>query len=98
MSDRSEVTLIHQRTVQVSAKTYDVLTGRLVWSQTYTSQPEAKNVYTEYTGSSFVGSVAISLANSFVKGRTSSRFPEAPRATDAVVAAFRRIGEQMFDR
>lgn len=98
VTDRSEVTLIHQRTVQVSAKTYDIVTGRLVWAQTYTSQPESKKMFTEYTGSSFVGSVAISLANSFVKGRTASSFPEAPRATEAVVATFRRIGEQMFDR
>lgn len=98
LSDRSEVTLISERTVQVSAKTYDTLTGRLVWSQTYTSKPQATRTFTKYTGSSIVGSAAISLANSFVRGRTSSEFPDYPRKSDAVLATFRRIGEQMFDR
>ncbi|MBX2823764.1 MAG: hypothetical protein KTR33_03480 [Gammaproteobacteria bacterium] len=98
LTDRREVALIHQRSVQVSARVYDVFSGRQVWSEYYTSKPEAKNVYVEYTGSSFVGSVATSLANSFVKGRAASRFPAPPREADAVAATFRRIGQRLFKR
>jgi len=98
LTDRREVALIHQREVQVATQVYDLVNGGLVWSEYYTSKPEAKNVYVEYTGSSFVGSVANSLANSFVKGRTASRFPAAPREADAVLATFRRIGQQIFQR
>jgi len=98
LTDRRGVTLIHQREVAVSAKTYDVVSGRLVWSGHYTSKPENKNEYIEYTGSSFVGSVAISLANSIVTGRSASHFPAAPREINAVVATFKAIGREMLTR
>lgn len=95
LNDRREVTLIHQREAKVSAHLYDTYTGRLAWQGTYESKPETKRAYTEYTGSSFVGSLAISLANSFVQGRGASRFPNPPDVIETFEAAFRRIASEV---
>lgn len=94
--DQREMTLMHERAVQVSATTFDLHGGRQVWSGAFASKPVSKRVYTEYVGSSFSGSIASMLSNSFVNGRSSKKHPDAPRSVIAIRETFKSIARDMF--
>lgn len=94
--DQRRMTLFHERTVAVSATTFDLQEARVVWSGSFISKPASSRVYTEYTGSSFSGSVAAMLANSFVNGRASTRYPDAPGSVQAIRKTFKNIGRELL--
>lgn len=96
--DQRRMTLLHERSVKVSATTVDLLDGGVVWQNQYISKPVAKREYTEYTGSSFSGSVAAMLANSFVNGRSSTAHPDAPRSVQAIRETFKKIAREFAPR
>jgi len=89
--DQRRMTLLHERSVKVSATTVDLSLGQVVWQGSFISKPVARREYTEYTGSSFSGSVAAMLANSFVNGRSSTNHPDAPRSVQAIRETFKEI-------
>ncbi len=91
LNDRMQVTLSHRRHVVVSATVYNIYTGDLAWQRAFESIPEATNSYVEYSGSSFAGSVAAQVANSFVNGRRVDRHPPAPNENTAIREAVREI-------
>lgn len=98
LSDRQQVTLMHRRSVEVAARVYDLTTGNEVWSGAYVSEPANQTSYTEYTGSSFTGSMATLLTNSFTNGRSAKKYPPAPSATEALREAFSTIAAAVAGR
>lgn len=93
LSDKQKITLLHQRTVQISARAYDIESGSETWSGSFISQPINRYSYTEYTGSSITGAMATRFANSFINGRSGKKYPPAPRASDSIREAFKSIAK-----
>lgn len=98
LSDRQQVTLLHRRTVEVAARVYDLTTGLEVWSGAFVSEPANRTSYTDYTGSSFTGSMATLLTNSFTNGRSAKQYPPAPSAIEALREAFSTIAAAIAGR
>jgi len=75
LTDRERVVLSTVREMQMRASMINVATGNVFWSRTYRSTPASETSYTHYSGSSFSGSLAASLANTMTNGL---RVPEGP--------------------
>lgn len=95
LNDRVQVTLAHRRHVVMSAQIYELPGGNLAWQKAFESIPEATNTYVQYSGSSFAGSVAASVANSFANGSKVGRHPPAPNENTAIREAVREIVHAM---
>lgn len=90
-SDRQRVVLASRRTVQVAATLIDLGTGSLRWRKNWSTSPIARTDYVRYTGSSFAGSVSVSLANSMINGFGGPAAPPPPDFTVALDAIFHEL-------
>jgi len=75
LTDRERVILSTVREMRLQAIMIDVSNGNVLWSGTYRSSPATEAGYTHYSGSSFTGSLAASLANTMTNGL---RIPQGP--------------------
>lgn len=75
LTDRERRVLSTVREMQMRASVINVATGSVIWSRTYSATPASETSYVHYTGSSFSGSLAASLANTMTNGL---RVPEGP--------------------
>jgi len=98
LTDRQKITLYNKRTVEVAARLYDMKLGKEVWAGAFVSEPLTENSFTDYTGSSFAGSMATLLTNSFVQGRGRKDYPEAPSSSVALKETFKGIAQALANR
>jgi len=75
LTDRERRVLSTVREMQMQASMINMATGAIVWSRTYRSAPTTESSYIHYSGSSFSGSLAASLANTMTNGL---RVPAGP--------------------
>ncbi len=78
LTDRERVVLSTVREMRLQATMIDVSNGNVVWSRTYRSSPSTEAGYTHYSGSSFSGSLAASLANTMTNGLRVPKGPPPP--------------------
>lgn len=75
LTDRERRVLSTVREMQMQASLINMTSGAVVWSRTYRSTPTTESSYVHYSGSSFSGSLAASLANTMTNGL---RVPAGP--------------------
>lgn len=97
IGDRSSITYSTGRNFLLTGALFDSVTGQRVWQRTLASKPVASRTYTEYRGSSFAGSVAAMLANRFVNGKETSRYPSAPPTSVSRQELVHELIYQMFN-
>jgi len=78
MRDRSRVVLETERIVRVSAKVFDLTTGKVVWQTTREIAPKRKAEFIAYNGKSFSNELTIATVNTLSNGVYESRQPRAP--------------------
>lgn len=75
LTDRKRVVLSTVREMVLKATMVNLHTGMVVWSRTYQATPRSKSFYVQYSGSSFSGSLAATLANTMANG---IKMPDGP--------------------
>lgn len=75
LTDRERRVLSTVREMQMQATMINMATGEVFWTRTYRSMPATESSYVHYSGSSFSGSLAASLANTMTNGL---RVPKGP--------------------
>jgi len=83
------------RRVTLSATMINLRSGHAYWTRTYRAEPEAKATYTEYTGSSFAGSLAATMANTVANGIRKPTPPPAPGLKLTIQSLMREVARNM---
>lgn len=96
--DRQRTTYSVKRLSRVSATLVDLRSARAIWRQDYKFEPETHNVYNEYLGSSFSGSVAAAVTNTLVNGAGKGEYPTPPNFTSTFHSLLRAVASDLPNR
>ncbi len=97
LSDRSRVILTSRRIVTVSAKVYDLRSGRIVWQKVREAAPENNASYVVYRGDSFAGALTTATLNTVHNGVLSKKPPKFPDFHFALDKVLNNIADQLPD-
>lgn len=98
LSDRHDVILSSRRDMRLAASLIDLNRGSIVWQRAWTAAPVVSASYVNYSGSSFTGSVAATLANTVVNGLRAPAAPPPASSRDTLEALFRQLIDELPGR
>lgn len=94
-SDKHEIIVSSRRSLSVTAKVYDLRTGRVVWKVTRTPSPSNSASYIVYKGDSFARAVQAAAMNRLSNGSLQHLPPPFPSRETAFEQALEQIVEAL---
>ncbi len=95
LNDRERVVHSTVRRVMLTSTMINLRTGATFWSRSYKAEPVSKASYTRYSGSSFAGSLAATMANTVANGIRKPSGPSAPSLQLTLKSLMREVARTM---
>lgn len=95
VTDRTRVVTRTDRTTVVSGMMIDLQNGATVWHNDYSVTLNEKTVQTQYSGSSFAGSLTATFANALANGLRAPDQPKAPNIAKSMRTLLQEIAQNM---